>query len=96
MYEYLAAGRPVVSKSTPSALRFAPLVRIASDAQSFEAAIAQALAEDGSLVPQRMVAVKNHTWEHRVALIGSIVERSLSSAVRPAHTADAASHRSLA
>jgi glycosyltransferase involved in cell wall biosynthesis len=95
-YEYLAAGRPIVAKSTPSALRFGQLVSIASDARSFETAIAQALAEDGSLTSERMAAAGEHTWDHRVALIADAIEQLLPTAAPATRAADATSYGSLA
>ncbi len=45
LYEYLAAGRPVVSTSVPAARRLAQVVRIAETPEAFVAAIEAALSD---------------------------------------------------
>jgi glycosyltransferase involved in cell wall biosynthesis len=67
IYEYLAAGRPVVSTRIPSALRMSPPVRLADSSAEFVAAIEQALAEPAAQAARNRAAVDLHSWDHRVA-----------------------------
>jgi glycosyltransferase involved in cell wall biosynthesis len=71
VYEYLAAGLPVVTTPLP-ALAEASGVAVAADAAATVAAVERALAEDG---PQRRrersAAVRGHSWEARLDEIGS-------------------------
>lgn len=69
LYEYLAAGRPVVSARVPAAEEHAGVVRIAAaNAASWIAEITAALQEGNApaaLVARQAVAAQN-TWEQRV------------------------------
>ena len=86
LYEYLAAGRPVVSTDVPAAHVFGDplvtpderLVRIGRTTDEFIAQIAAALAEDdpAAVVWRKAVAAAN-TWEHRVAKIEGLLAEAL-------------------
>jgi glycosyltransferase involved in cell wall biosynthesis len=86
LYEYLAAGRPIVSTDVPAAHRFGDppvtpdeaLVRIGRTTEEFIAQIAAALAEDdpAAVVWRKAVAAAN-TWEHRVAKIEGLLAEAL-------------------
>ena len=67
VYEYLSAGKPVVSVDLPEMTQFQDLVSVASDTDGFLAAIAEVLA-DGENVPaiaQRQAFGQEQTWTHR-------------------------------
>ncbi|MEA2420585.1 MAG: hypothetical protein QOE60_2791 [Thermoleophilaceae bacterium] len=71
VFEYLAAGLPVVTTPLP-ALADTNGVVIAADAQATVAAIERALAEDGPAARRdRSAAVREHSWETRLTEIGS-------------------------
>jgi glycosyltransferase involved in cell wall biosynthesis len=71
VYEYLAAGLPVVTTPLP-ALAETPHVAVAADAPETVAAVERALAEDGPATRQaRSDAVREHSWEARLAEIES-------------------------
>jgi glycosyltransferase involved in cell wall biosynthesis len=71
VYEYLAAGLPVVTTPLP-ALAETPHVKVAADAAQTVAAVERALAEDGAAARQaRSEAVRDHSWEARLAEIDS-------------------------
>jgi GT2 family glycosyltransferase/glycosyltransferase involved in cell wall biosynthesis len=66
VYEYLGAGKPVVSVDLPEIRQFGDLVYRAADGGEFIACIAQALAEDPTeLVGRRMAFASEQTWVHR-------------------------------
>ncbi len=74
VYEYLAAGLPVVATPLP-ALAEVEGIATAADAAGIAALIEQALAED---TPERKATRKHdaeaHSWEHRLEEIGTAVE----------------------
>ena len=78
LYEYMAAGTPVVSAPLPEVVEATELAYIAEDAGAFERCIAQALAEDCPELRQRRQAwARQHTWGARAGLLAAAVEASL-------------------
>jgi glycosyltransferase involved in cell wall biosynthesis len=78
LYEYLAAGIPVVSTGIPSALRMKDYVEIADEATEFERAVAVCLESDkASDVSSRREEASRNTWDQRVAAIAGIIRRDL-------------------
>jgi glycosyltransferase involved in cell wall biosynthesis len=76
IYDYLAAGRPVVATPAPGTERFGALLRLAEAPDDFLRQIEGALAEtDSSLARQRVAAAREHSWERRI----EDVERALRS-----------------
>lgn len=67
VYEYLSAGKPVVSVDLPEIAQFGSLVARAADADAFVAAVAAALAEpqDEAVVQARRRFASEQTWSHR-------------------------------
>ncbi len=65
VYEYLAAGKPVVSTPMPEVEKFGDLVAIAEDPDSFAGAVEKALslADDPARVKARMEAVLPFSWD---------------------------------
>jgi glycosyltransferase involved in cell wall biosynthesis len=86
-YEYLAAGKPVVSTPVPSALRLPQVVRIADTPAEFLSAIEASLKEGSSGIQRRVEAVQPFTWENRVARKAEIILHRLAEkdAQRNAH-----------
>jgi glycosyltransferase involved in cell wall biosynthesis len=80
MYEYLAAGKPVVSTNLPEVRTNASqIVKIGIDKTDFvkkvETAIAEARAPDESIrIAERIAFAKENSWEHRVEQIAKILE----------------------
>lgn len=76
VYEYLSAGKPVVTVDLPELHELAPLVRIAGDTQSFITAIAQALdePEPTEAARQRQDFARQQTWNHRVRTLLALAE----------------------
>jgi glycosyltransferase involved in cell wall biosynthesis len=73
--EYLAAGLPVVSSDLPEVRKYADLVRLASGADGFIAAIEQALGDRSETAARaRVEAMKHESWEARVEEISELIE----------------------
>jgi len=79
MYEYLAAGKSVVSTDIPSAHAFAPPLHIAHDAAGFVRDIEAALAEtdDAQREAFRRLAAQ-HDWDARVEALSAHIEAALA------------------
>jgi glycosyltransferase involved in cell wall biosynthesis len=75
VYEYLAAGLPIVATPLPS-LEGVPEIIIAQDAESFIEGVARALVDDS---PQRRLsrsrAAARHSWEVRLREIDDVLTR---------------------
>ncbi len=80
LYEYLAAGVPIVSTGIPATQEFADTVWIACDPDTFAQAISAALDAD---TPERrrkqQALAKNHTWDQRVETLSTTIETHLAS-----------------
>jgi glycosyltransferase involved in cell wall biosynthesis len=67
IYEYLAAGRPVVSVDMPGVADFSREIEIAGDYPAFLKAIEKVLAaENSALKAHRLQAARAHSWENRL------------------------------
>ncbi|MGQ0673559.1 MAG: glycosyltransferase [Hyphomicrobium sp.] len=66
--EYLAVGRPVVTTDFPALAPWRDLVRVATDAGGFAAAITGALAQPHDAAPARR-RLAGETWDGKAALI---------------------------
>jgi GT2 family glycosyltransferase/SAM-dependent methyltransferase len=66
-YEYLSAGKSVVSVDLPEMRQFGSLVSVAGDREGFIAAVAQALDRqpDSAEIAARQAFAKSQTWTHR-------------------------------
>ncbi len=74
IYDYLAAGKPVVSTRIVGAETFGEVVRIADDGPAFLAGVEEALAADGEAIRARRLAVaREHSWEARMRLVSRLV-----------------------
>ncbi len=80
LYEYLAAGVPVVSTGIPATQEFADTVWLAWNPDAFCEAISQALVSD---TPERrreqQSQAKNHTWDQRVEMLSATIEAHLDA-----------------
>lgn len=66
LYEYMAAGRPVIASPLPEIRAATDLVYIARDAGEFEAQTVRALAEDNAgLAERRRDWARQHDWRDR-------------------------------
>ena len=88
VYEYLAAGKPVVAVDLPEMAQFGGLVRTAGDAPAFVREVAAALAGQGEgadAAARRQAFAADQTWDHRAVeldqAIAAIVEPVVSVVV---------------
>lgn len=74
VYEYLAAGLPVVATPLP-ALEGIPEVRVAADAPGVARLLDEALADDSPEArDERSQAAQGHSWDARIAEISAAIE----------------------
>ena len=73
LWEYLAAGKPIVSTDVAGFRDFPQHVRIARDADELVRAATEALDEDASAVEARRAEARRHSWESRVEQVEAIL-----------------------
>ncbi|HEY0655658.1 MAG TPA: glycosyltransferase [Chryseosolibacter sp.] len=81
LYEYLAAGKPVVSTNfNPDILaELSGTVSIADTAQEFANSVLLAYATDSEKkIAQRIAVAANQTWEHRASQFEEIIKNELT------------------
>ena len=66
LWEYLAAGKPIVSTAVPGFRDFPEHVRIGTSAGTFADCVADALREDGDKSEARRREARHHSWDARV------------------------------
>lgn len=67
LYEYLAAGKPVVATSNPEVVELRDWVYLGDEREAWVTAVAHALGEDTRAQQQsRSVFAHNHSWSRRV------------------------------
>lgn len=79
LYEFLAAGKPVVSTRGAGVDLFANLVHTASDSQEFNEKIELALKETANqeLATRRKQAAQEHSWDKRVQKMLDILQSKM-------------------
>ena len=88
IYEYLAAGRPVVSTVPSPNPRLAPFVRCASGAEDFAAALTSEIAtDDAGRRAARSAAAGAETWSARVDQVLDLVSACLECVASPTKVA---------
>lgn len=77
VYEYLSAGKSVVSVDLPEIHQFEGLVSIASDAEQFIEHVAALLSvkSDSATIATRQAFAAQQTWAHRVEQLNAVVNR---------------------
>lgn len=78
-FEYLAAGKPVVSSYIPELEGYAPVVRLSKNENEFIANISAAIEEGKrtDFIERCVEAAKGKTWEDRVEKISDLIERAM-------------------
>jgi len=66
LWEYLAAGKPIVSTDVAGFRDFPQFVRIASDAAHFVQAVQAALGEDPAVGEARRAEARRNSWDARI------------------------------
>lgn len=81
MYEYLAAGRPVVGVPLPSIERHADVVEIASTVDDWSAALEEAIERRGQqdhvAVQRRQAVARRHDWTHLTRRVAKTIAGGL-------------------
>lgn len=86
LFEYLGAGKPVVSTDfNPDLKEFTKgAVTFCNDAESFSAAVNAALhSESPELRKARVTVAAENTWENRVDAMADIIHHHLSQVIEP-------------
>ena len=78
LYEYLAAGKPVISTAIPRSLEFSDVVDIAFGTDEFVSAIDAALSDDNGARERRIAAARPHSWNGRFKTIVDLTREHLS------------------
>jgi len=79
LYEYLAAGKPVVSTPLPGHTTFGDVVTFASDASDWIEAIDEAIRTDSpESIRRRQDVARQNTWDDRVAIVSHLIARALA------------------
>jgi glycosyltransferase involved in cell wall biosynthesis len=75
MYEYLAAGKSVVSVHLPEIGEMAHVIRIAQDPREIPSYLHEAVSEDRSsaVVAERVKSVQHFSWERRFMLFEELL-----------------------
>ena len=78
-YEYLGAGKPIVTVDLPEMAQFDGLVYVAAGKDAFLAAVSKVLSqpEPDSLVQQRKAFAQGQTWQHRAEALIQVAESSV-------------------
>ena len=74
LWEYLAAGKPIVSTDVAGFRDYPGFVRIARDANGFIRALREALQENGTVAQKRRQEAGLHSWQVRVDQIEAVVD----------------------
>ena len=90
LYEYLAAGNPVVSVPIPEAKACADYIWVAEDVAAFSRAIGDALSADGGLQAQRQAFAAKQTWRERARHFDAVVETTKAETAPVVSGAEAA------
>jgi len=79
MYEYLAAGKPVVATAMPEVKQLSDYIYISESEDAFIANIDQALKEANcqELIEKRQIFARQHCWSNRINILESEISHSL-------------------
>ncbi len=76
VYEYLAAGKPVVGTALPEMAQFGELVHTCADADAFLASVGEALAGQGetsAIIEARKAFAAANTWTERARILDEAI-----------------------
>lgn len=74
LWEYLAAGKPIVATDVAGFRDYSHLVRIARTSDEFIAAMQSAEAEGLTRAEERRAVAREHSWQRRVDAIEAVIE----------------------
>lgn len=85
LYEYLAAGKPVVASALPGLDRMAGIISIAEDSERFLKLVNEGLASDSpEKARERIAFARENSWDARIELMLSLIDTHLRSKFQPA------------
>ena len=73
LWEYLAAGKPIVSTDVAGFRDYPQHVTIARDAEAFDRAVQAAMCEADAEAEARRVEARPHSWEARLDAVLNII-----------------------
>ncbi len=73
LWEYLAAGKPIVSTNVAGFRDFPELVKVSDSYDGFLDDLERALDERGSLVSARHAVARQHSWDNRISQVIDIL-----------------------
>ena len=76
LWEYLAAGKPIVSTNVAGFRDYPKLVIVAATSDDFVSQLALASSESLELPAQRQQAVRQHTWDQRIDTVEALLTGS--------------------
>jgi glycosyltransferase involved in cell wall biosynthesis len=83
LFEYLAAGVPVIAGGLPELKRYSGMVSLAENVEDYPALVRAAITEDTPAKRAARVALAaENSWDHRVAEISALVEAALARGPR--------------
>lgn len=77
LWEYLAAGKPIVSTDVAGFRDYPEFVRIAADTEGFVCAVQEALRENPAKGAARREEARRHSWEKRIDDVEAVVNSCL-------------------
>lgn len=80
IFEYFAAGKPVVTVNMPEIAEYKNITYI-SDIDNFSNDIKKALIENNSIKKERVQIAKNNTWQNRAKQLDTIIQKILFPSV---------------
>ena len=84
LWEYLAAGKPIVSTNVAGFRDYPQFVRLASDTEGFVQAVTEALAEKPELGEPRRAEARRHSWDARLDQVLDVIEDEMDHKKEPA------------
>ena len=73
LWEYLAAGKPIVSTNVAGFRDYPDLVSVAVTSDDFVSLLGQAPSESYNLPARRQQAARQHTWDQRIEAVGALL-----------------------
>ncbi len=74
LWEYLAAGKPIVSTPVPGFRDYPQHVYLGAEVENFAAGVSAALAEDASRCAARRLEAQHHSWDQRVDAVVAVMQ----------------------
>jgi glycosyltransferase involved in cell wall biosynthesis len=78
LYEYLAAGKPVVASALPGLDRMAGVISIAADSEQFLKLVAEELESDcPAKIQSRIAFAQSNSWDARINQMLSLIDKHI-------------------